>query len=183
MNAPAIDRRWFVAPPHPAVQKLERIGELRAGWAFGEGRTFGEATFRGAEAILQQALRAGYLEIDVFPGRSGQIIVTIYLGNELFDFTVTGEGPQNVLLTHEVNGEDVEIEADGVAEYTMTVADAVSMLGGVSQWPSSESFTQKNTRVVRSALRAVPSSPQMTPEYRSSNVIVRSNSQASSALT
>lgn len=69
-----------------AMEKLTKLFDLRDGWAFGEGKAF--STLVKSTSIDVLAELSLHYPTDVFPGRQGQIIVTMYTPSGAVDVIV-----------------------------------------------------------------------------------------------
>lgn len=131
-----------------SVEKLNRFASYPDGWAYGEGHRFDAVVLDRARTILTLA-KALELEVDVFPGRNQQIIVTIYRANESFDFAVF---PRGIRVSKEdKNGDENELPFD---------VALIALIGGVGKWNSSAYFIPTNSSHVRTGSR-VPHSNRM----------------------
>jgi len=169
MSALADKLNWYVPSPHPAIAKLASFGRLKSGWAFGEGVAFAQPVLFGAEQIIDGLLLHGHSEIDTFPGRDGQIVVTAYGSRVNFDFSISEDAHAPVRLSFEVDGDDCETPNGPIPPLSME--NTLSVLGGLSKWLSCESFIPTNTRAGNDVSKAQLSNHQvMAPGYRFSNL-------------
>ncbi len=70
------------------LEKIQRFAHLEAGWSFGEGMAFTQSTLNKATQLAKTAHTLGFDETDAFPGLNGEIMVTVYQGNEYWEFTL-----------------------------------------------------------------------------------------------
>lgn len=167
--------RGMAAPD--AQAKLSRFSTFGDGWAFGEGVAFDPRTIKNARLLVATGVLYEPDAIDVFPGIAGQIVVTFYRGDELFDFSVTTD---HVSLSHERSGEEVG------EPVTLSVLEALQQLSslGATEWRLYEYSMRTGTQFMSGALRGLPLSPTLTaPAYRYSTRVVRLQSQRAPAYT
>ncbi len=161
MSSAARKADWYVPTPHPAVTKLDSFKKLQNGWAFGEGIAFPPLVLLRAEQIIERLVRDGYNDIDIFPGRDGQIVVTAYGHRVSFDLSICDDAEAPVTLTCEVDGDECGIANGNLPRLSMD--SALLLLGDLLKRHSSHQVT--------------------APVYQSSNLSVQSVNQVQSAPT
>lgn len=106
LNSPF--KPFFVASSEfdPTESKLLRFGLLRDGWCYGAGMAFHPQAIHDALIIHRQIFFKGYTSTDAFPGPSGEIQVTTYVGDHYFQFERESSGLWNI--AHEIKNEEQE---------------------------------------------------------------------------
>jgi hypothetical protein len=69
-------------------EKIQSFAYFEAGWSFGEGVGFAQNTLNKASQLAKTAHTLGFHETDAFPGLNGEVMVTVYQGNEYWEFTL-----------------------------------------------------------------------------------------------
>ena len=70
------------------TSKIEAFGSLKDGWKFGGGRSFSEEVIDSAKWLNSEAILSGFGKTDAFPGKEGNIAVTIYRGQSVLTFDI-----------------------------------------------------------------------------------------------
>lgn len=94
-----------------ASKKIQSFQTLSDGWSFGEGVAFRPHILNKANQLIKSAHAVGFQEMDVFPGLNGEIMMTIYLEEKYWEFTI--EPDESVTFVYEVNNE-TRIYEDGL---------------------------------------------------------------------
>ena len=92
-------------------KKIQSFQTLTAGWSFGEGVAFQAQILNKANQLVKSAHAVGFHDMDVFPGLNGEIMVTLYSGEQYWEFTIGAD--ENVTFVYEVNDE-VRIYEEGL---------------------------------------------------------------------
>lgn len=71
---------------HPIFRKIEELGELNNGWHFGAGTAPSAGVLAIATQVASKAISLGVSELDAFPGKSGEVTIAIYVGEEDHSF-------------------------------------------------------------------------------------------------
>ncbi len=90
----------------PIETKIWNFRHLADGWHSGEGVQFKEREIFDAINLHSEILNCGFLETDAFPGFNGEIRITLYSGENYFEFTLEPDGKWT--FVHE--REDKEIQ-------------------------------------------------------------------------
>lgn len=90
----------------PALRKLEALSRYPQGWAHGDGDPFSTNVVSSARWALTIAASLGLIHTDVFPRRDGGLVVSVYLGKDVHDFTLLADG--TIEWLHEQD--DIEID-------------------------------------------------------------------------
>ncbi|MEZ4713750.1 MAG: hypothetical protein R3A44_41565 [Caldilineaceae bacterium] len=70
------------------IEKIQSFADFEAGWSFGEGVAFAQNALDKASQLAKTAHTLGFHETDAFPGLNGEVMVTVYQGNEYWEFTL-----------------------------------------------------------------------------------------------
>lgn len=153
----------------PAV--LDRIAEmtrLQDGWHFGKGIVPSSAVLAISTQLASKAISGGLSELDAFPGKSGEVTVVIYRGDEDHSFQIRSDA--TIRYWNEANP-DSEIEEG------LSFGEALRRINSLNkrQWNSSYLSTP-NTGIPNAAGSAAkPSTTQATGvAYPLSNTIASS---------
>lgn len=101
--------RWFIfhgATDTPALQKLNRLSRYPQGWAHGQGDQFSRAVVDSAKTALAVAASLDLQQTDVFPRRDGGLVVSVYVGADVHDFTLYANG--TIEWLHELDDVDID---------------------------------------------------------------------------
>jgi hypothetical protein len=71
---------------NPTIEKIQSFATYQSGWSFGEGVQFSENTVSKGIQLAKIAHTLGFYETDAFPGLSGEVMLTVYQGNEYWEF-------------------------------------------------------------------------------------------------
>lgn len=80
----------------PSERKLDRFGELEPGWDHGEGMVFTGSVLRDARSLIQEATQWAFFDTDAFPGPNGEVMVTVYSGEDYLEFILEPDGSVTV---------------------------------------------------------------------------------------
>jgi len=89
----------------PTKSKIQSFKELKNGWHYGEGVSFGQSILDKAITLHQEAIRLALFETDAFPGLNGEVMFTIYFENHYLEFTLKPD--DRVTFYREKKGEEV----------------------------------------------------------------------------
>jgi hypothetical protein len=145
MSAVLSNGFWLAPAIHPAFKKLERFKTFENGWAFGEGQKFALPVYLAAEQLLSMFSEEPSTEFDVFPGRSGQIVITLYCEDFTIDFVVFADEQSQVRVKIEYDFKDdsnSDLAEFEFAPCVLTLEEILTTLGGSWRWRSSGLFTQ-----------------------------------------
>jgi hypothetical protein len=108
-------------------RKIRAFAKLQPGWRLGSGESFSESVLNLACRINKRAVELGFVRTDAFPGKSGDVSVVLYDGDDRFDFRIR---PDSIRFSHERNGEDVE------EEVKVTLDDSLNRIKSIKegQW-------------------------------------------------
>jgi len=70
------------------LEKILSFAHFKPGWSYGEGIGFAQNTLHKAIQLAKTAHTLGFQETDAFPGLNGEVMVTVYQGNEYWEFTL-----------------------------------------------------------------------------------------------
>jgi hypothetical protein len=70
------------------IEKIQSFGNFTQGWSFGEGVPFAPSILLKAMQLIKTAYALGFTETDAFPGLNGEVMGTIYLGQDYWEFTL-----------------------------------------------------------------------------------------------
>ncbi|MDM8553023.1 hypothetical protein QUF72_23295 [Desulfobacterales bacterium HSG2] len=90
------------------IAKIKSFERFKPGWSFGEGSGFDENILAKAILLIITAHNFGFKETDAFPGLSSEVMVTLYLKNDHWEFTI--EPDECVTFIHEKNDETIIYE-------------------------------------------------------------------------
>jgi len=83
------------------IEKIQSFGNFTQGWSFGEGVPFAPSILLKAMQLIKTAHALGFAETDAFPGLNGEVLVTIYLEADYWEFTI--EPDETVTFAYEKN--------------------------------------------------------------------------------
>jgi hypothetical protein len=109
--------------------------QLPVGWHYGDGGPIGKIVCAMAIDLNRHTLALGLLVTEAFPGINGEVMLSVYHGDNILDFTIFPTGLIN--FRHEVNDEDVE----AVDNLTLTGAKQKLNTFGITTWNLSDSST------------------------------------------
>ena len=85
------------------IQKIKSFQSYTKGWNFGEGQEFNKKIIKKAIDLVEFSHDCGFQEMDAFPGLNGEIMVTLYLDCEYWEFTIESE--KSVTFVYEYDDE------------------------------------------------------------------------------
>ncbi len=144
------------------LEKLRSFGAKREGWHHGEGISFGRAVIESAEAIVVCGQLLGFDEMDVFPGLSGEVLVTFYRSGHCIEIEVDVQPSQRFAVSLErPDGEQTE---PAWLENLEQVKNELERLKD-SMCPLTSEYSRPSTST-RGEIGSLtwPSSPQALPE-------------------
>src|SRR5688572_19040410 len=94
--------------PDVTEKKIQSFKKLENGWHYGEGGPLEQAVIDNAILLNKEAIRLGFYETDAFPGVNGEIMFTIYFGNQYLEFIIEPVG--NVTFSYEEEDEEVDYQ-------------------------------------------------------------------------
>lgn len=123
------------------ISKINEFMKLEKGWHYSEGIAPSQKIAFKAKALVNESLM-NMLDVDVFPGVDGEIMVAVYNGNDCMEFTV--ESDETITFVHEIGGKQTEY-LEG-----LTLKDAFKKITSFCResWNSSELYT-RNTMIAR----------------------------------
>ena len=83
------------------LEKLRSFGAKSEGWHYGEGTEFSRAVIESAEAVVLCGQLLGFDEMDVFPGISGEVLVTCYRFGHCIEIEVDVQSGQRFAVSLE----------------------------------------------------------------------------------
>lgn len=87
-------------------QKLHSFKSLDTGWCYGEGVPISDAIVALACQLNDAAWSAGFHATDAFPGIDGGISLTLYQGEDFYEFILKHEG--TITFIHERGDQEIE---------------------------------------------------------------------------
>jgi len=97
--------RQEVSAAEVTENKILGFGELRNGWHYGAGVSFGHSLLQDAICLNREAIRMAFFETDAFPGIGGEIMVTIYSSDHYLEFILESDG--SVTFCRERGGKEI----------------------------------------------------------------------------
>jgi len=138
---------------HPTQRRIAKFALMEQGWSYGEGEPFAPDVVARALEVHRAMVANGFYNTDAFPGLSGEIVVTLYDGDDYVEVEVRPDLRLDFLW--ERQGEELEAVEDlGFGD----VKRYLSQLRKES-WKLSASLTQYTTTSDSSASIAQPSDP------------------------
>jgi len=119
------------------ISKVTEFTELPAGWWFGEGVPATNWSVNRAKAFLETARGLGIERANAFPGASGQVQVTFYVGVRMLELTI--ETDNTITLA-----EDFDNSQLGFIEGA-SANRAYAKLREFAEWASLDLFTENIT--------------------------------------
>ena len=105
------------------LKKILSFAQFQEGWSFGEGVAFAKSTVDKAVQLAKTAHTLGFHETDAFPGLNGEIMITVYQGNEYWEFTL--EPTETITFVYE-KADEIEFQiCEGSESHPLTHADFV----------------------------------------------------------
>lgn len=101
------------------LEKIQSFAHFEAGWSFGEGVAFAQITLAKAVQLAKTAHMLGFHETDAFPGLKGEIMVTVYQGNEYWEFTL--EPAETIIFVYERDDETITYEEGLPFEFAVSL--------------------------------------------------------------
>jgi len=87
------------------MEKIRVFASLDNGWHYGSGKGMSEFSVSAGIKILSYAQAMGFTSMDVFPGLSGEVQVTLYDEDSYYEFTV--ESDESLTIVHEIGKEEL----------------------------------------------------------------------------
>ena len=81
------------------IEKIQSFHRLNDGWSFGEGAKFNPSILNKALQLAKTAHALSFQETDAFPGLNGEVMVTLYSGQDYWEFTI--EPDESVTFVYE----------------------------------------------------------------------------------
>ena len=119
-------------------KKIQSFRSLKEGWSFGEGVAFQSQILHKAIQLIKSAHALGFDETDAFPGINGEVMVTLYAGQDYWEFTI--EADESVTFVYEA-GDETRVYEEG-----LPFEFAVSMITNIGM--------QKNMLILRKSALA-----------------------------
>jgi len=101
------------------LEKIQSFAHFEAGWSFGEGVVFAKNTVDKATQLAKTAHTLGFHETDAFPGLNGEVMVTVYQGNEYWEFTL--EPTETITFVYERDEETITYEEGLPFEFAVSL--------------------------------------------------------------
>lgn len=101
------------------LEKIQSFAHFEAGWSFGEGVAFAKNTLNKATQLAKTAHTLGFQETDAFPGLNGEVMVTVYQGNEYWEFTL--EPTETITFVYERDEETITYEEGLPFEFAVSL--------------------------------------------------------------
>jgi hypothetical protein len=136
-----------------ARRKIRIFTTLPKVWHYGDGVPASTATEAIALTMQNEAVRAGLLSMDAFPGVNGEIRLTLYEPNYL-EFTVETDG--KITFIEELHGRETDYQPDLSLEETLSIIHNA----GRKLWASFASSTTGTTIGLSTAFKPSPSATQ-----------------------
>lgn len=73
-------------------RKIEDFRKFQPGWFYGAGNAIEERTIRSATKLNDAAKKVGIFATDVFPAESGELMFTLYSGEDYLELTIENDG-------------------------------------------------------------------------------------------
>ncbi len=121
-----------------AVQRIKSFAQFQAGWCYGRGEAFEEATTQTAIAIAGLLIATGW-EPEAFPGPDGEVVITGRVEGTYLRFSVDKE--REIEFEQRVGGETTEEKVLNTEEVVALILEKTSQcssfdsfipLGGVN---------------------------------------------------
>jgi hypothetical protein len=100
-------------------EKIQSFTHLEPGWSYGEGVAFAQHTLTKATQLAKTAYTLGFQETDAFPGLNGEVMVTVYQGNEYWEFTL--QPTETITFVYERDKETVSYEEGLPFEFAVSL--------------------------------------------------------------
>lgn len=131
-------------------EKLRSFTSLPVGWHFGDGVPPSKALISKLVDINNQIYRLGFSKTDAFPGRSGNIMLTIYQGEHLIDLTVEAD-LETATYLYEKSDEEIACHED------IELSTAIKMIEQVAEiCRLSEPYTESTMLKLKVGSKALP---------------------------
>jgi len=152
---------WSLLPEDRTTSKIRSFSHLPSGWHFGSGSAPKQQMIETAIEWNSKLIQFGFHTTDAFPGVSGEIMVTGYLGTHYVEVLIEEnfkEANFRVSLTYENNNQELRCleRATELAAFDTLIEIA----GGI--WSTSDYFTQNTSIVSAMNSKALPSRFMMT---------------------
>ncbi len=111
--------------PTSTLEKVQSFSKLKDNWSFGEGSEFNVQILNKALQLVKTAHALGFQETDTFPGLNGEIMVTLYLGQDYWEFTLESDG--SVIFVYE-KGEETCVYEEGLPfEFAISMVTSIAL--------------------------------------------------------
>ncbi len=107
------------------VEKIESFRKFNDGWSFGEGVKFNAASLNKALQLVKTAHALSFQETDAFPGLNGEVMVTLYSGQDYWEFTI--EPDESVIFVYERGQETLAYEEGLPFEFAVSMITNLGM--------------------------------------------------------
>jgi hypothetical protein len=107
------------------IAKIQSFSDFARGWSFGEGVPFAPSILLKATQLIKTAHVLGFQETDVFPGLNGEVMVTIYLGADYWEFTI--EPDETVTFAYERDDETILYEEGLPFEFAISSITGIAL--------------------------------------------------------
>lgn len=146
------------------IRRIDELAELKNGWHFGAGIAPSSSVLAVAKVVASYAVSRRLPDIDAFPGKSGEVTIAIYLGEEDHSFQVR----QNLSFRYWS-----ESNPDSEVEEGLSFRDVIQKIDVIARaqpsWNLFSSFIFDIGTVISGTLEArLSKTPAMEVEYPSS---------------
>lgn len=123
----------------PTVDKINKLSRYEDGWRFGEGEHFPKDVVEMATRLHLEAVGLGFLQTGVFPGLTGELILTVYQTEHCLEFTINSD--LKIDYVHEVpdseDDTDDGLSADRAVEKMRELRNDLWNSSDYSKWMNS----------------------------------------------
>lgn len=107
------------------IEKIQSFGNFTQGWSFGEGVPFAPSILLKAMQLIKTAHALGFADTDAFPGLNGEVMVTIYWGQDYWEFTI--EPDETITFAYEKNDETIIYEEGLPFEFAISSITGIAL--------------------------------------------------------
>lgn len=107
------------------IEKIQSFSNFTQGWSFGEGVSFTPTILLKATQLIKTAHALGFTETDAFPGLNGEVMVTIYLGADYWEFTL--EPDETITFAYEKDDETILYEEGLPFEFAVSSITSIAL--------------------------------------------------------
>lgn len=146
------------------IVKIKSFEKLQPGWSFGEGSQFEKDILTKGIKLIKIAGSFGFKETDAFPGLNGEVMVTLYLEENYWEFTIQPD--RNVTFVQEKNDETIIYEEGLSFKTAISKLKEIGILVLKEKWNLSELLMQDITIQESEDLQVWSSKIQLVGGYR-----------------